>query len=146
MSELRERDLIPALEEQGWVVNTTSNGHYKAYPPDDEKSLVTFSLGSNDPRAIKNTLSDLRSRGFRWPPGTLKKLPQTSEKDLDELYQALKQRLLEVQHSQMKFDETAMKLRDAEKMHGASKNMLDSAVRKMQEAHALFNMAFEEES
>lgn len=61
------RGIVAELEEQGWEIGQISGTHYRATPPDKEKPLVHFSV-SADPRAIKNTIADLRRSGFVWPP------------------------------------------------------------------------------
>jgi len=60
-------ELMTELRRQGWKLVQTGNGHWKATPPDPTKTLVHFAI-SGEPRAIKNTISDLRKRGFIWPP------------------------------------------------------------------------------
>lgn len=59
------RDLHTALRAQGWTIEQTTRGHYKAMGP--QKGLVHFS-DSGDHRAILNTLTELRRNGFKWPP------------------------------------------------------------------------------
>lgn len=54
-----------ALRDQGWRLERTGNGHFKAFPPDRTKRMVVLAE-SNDPRAFKNQLSDLRKSGFLW--------------------------------------------------------------------------------
>lgn len=61
------RPLLAELRRQRWAVEQTTKGHFRAAPPDPARSLVTFSL-SNEPRAIHNTISRLRTNGFIWPP------------------------------------------------------------------------------
>lgn len=61
------RGIVAELEEQGWEIGQISGTHYRAVPPDKSKPLVHFSV-SADPRAIKNTVADLRRSGFVWPP------------------------------------------------------------------------------
>src|SRR5574342_225102 len=59
------------LKHQGFNLEQTNRGHWAAYSPDGRKA--TFS-DSGDPRAIKNTISDLRKIGFEWPPSPKKKI------------------------------------------------------------------------
>lgn len=59
------RELIEALELQGWAVSRQGNGHWKAQAPTGT-GLVHFAR-SQESRAMKNTLSDLRRYGFEWP-------------------------------------------------------------------------------
>ncbi len=66
----RERpveDLLEELRLQGWKVERTARGHYRAAPPDPTKPLVHFShySRSEDPTAWRIILSQLRRSGFR---------------------------------------------------------------------------------
>jgi hypothetical protein len=61
------RHILEELERQRWAVEQTTKGHYRAAPPDPNKRIITFSL-SNEPRAIHNTISQLKTSGFLWPP------------------------------------------------------------------------------
>lgn len=61
------KPVIAALRDQGWDIEQTSQGHYRAKPTDPNAQLVHFST-SNEPRALKNTLQELRKSGFVWPP------------------------------------------------------------------------------
>ena len=70
------KPILAELKRQKWAVEQTTKGHFRAAPPDPNRSLVTFSV-SNEPRAIHNTISKLRSNGFVWPP------PIRSEEDLE---------------------------------------------------------------
>ena len=38
------------------------------YPPDPEQSPVLVHKTESDQRAIRNTISRMRQRGFIWPP------------------------------------------------------------------------------
>lgn len=69
MPSLDVRTVIDKLNEQGWEVERTGGGHWKAVPPDKSKPLVHFS-SCREPHALRNTLSDLRKSGFVWedPP------------------------------------------------------------------------------
>lgn len=77
------------LKEQGFIVEKTNRGHWKATQPNrgnwqvarNGTGTVTFSE-SNDPRAIKNTISDLRKIGFEWPPTNKKNGNGRSEDEL----------------------------------------------------------------
>jgi hypothetical protein len=105
------KELIRALRDQAWRVETTSQGHYKGFAPDG-RTLITF-CETSEPRAMKNNLSDLRRTGqFQWPPphrranendgarggdvGTIESIPkvvqpkQPPERDLDALFRNLK--------------------------------------------------------
>lgn len=59
--------VINELERQGWTIQRTTQGHYKATPPSKLFKVVHFSA-SNEPRALANTLRDLKKSGFQWPP------------------------------------------------------------------------------
>jgi len=61
------RPIVVELRHQNWNVEQTSQGHWKAVPSDPTKKLVHFSA-SAEPRAIKNTIQDLKKSGFVWPP------------------------------------------------------------------------------
>lgn len=61
------KPVIVELRNQGWDVTQTSQGHWRATPPDSSKQIVHFSA-SNDRHALKNTIQDLRRSGFAWPP------------------------------------------------------------------------------
>lgn len=66
MAEKDYRAICTALRGQGWALEKTGNGHYKATPPGNG-SVVFFSSHAGDHRAIRNTLRDLRASGFEWP-------------------------------------------------------------------------------
>jgi len=61
------RPLINELIAQGWTIDETAQGHWKAVPPDRTKPLVHFAM-SDDPRGLRNTVRDLKRAGFVWPP------------------------------------------------------------------------------
>jgi hypothetical protein len=52
---------------QGWRVVEVTNG-WMLYPPDQEQSPVLVHKTESDHRAIRNTISRMRQRGFIWPP------------------------------------------------------------------------------
>ena len=56
------RELIWDLQHQGWRVEQTKQGHYKAFPPDPSQPMVLF---STNPNAKKKVLSQLRRSGYR---------------------------------------------------------------------------------
>jgi len=60
-------ELADELRRQGWTVTQTGRGHLQAVPPDRSQGIVHFSH-SEDHHAFKNTVRDLRRRGFQWPP------------------------------------------------------------------------------
>ncbi len=71
------KELMRELREQGWRLDRTIQGHYKAFSPDGHE-LVTFS-DTNEPRAMKNCLAQLRrTNQFQWPPPDKRMLRRTS--------------------------------------------------------------------
>src|SRR6185436_15008798 len=60
-------EVVDELRRQGWSVDRTSRGHYKAWPPDTALRMVTFA-DSSEYRSSKNNLSLLRRSGVVWPP------------------------------------------------------------------------------
>ena len=60
--------VLKALKEQGWRIERTKKNHYMAYPPDKSKGPVDLGGTPSDHRSIRNALSLLKQRGFRWPP------------------------------------------------------------------------------
>ena len=83
------REIIAELRYQGWNVNQTTQGHYKACPPDKTKEIIHFSL-STDTHAQLNTIRDLKKQGFQWPPpskneqaGTRRERPAPLTQKLD---------------------------------------------------------------
>lgn len=67
MASIDFNTIIKHLKRQGWAVEATTRGHHRAAPPDRQKPLIHFSL-SGEPRAIHNTLAQLKASGFQWPP------------------------------------------------------------------------------
>lgn len=59
--------IVEELPRQGWTVEPTTRGHFKAVPPDPKQEIVHFSH-SNDHHALMNVIRDLKRRGFVWPP------------------------------------------------------------------------------
>jgi hypothetical protein len=59
------KDIVRQLIEQGWRVRPSPKGpdHYVAYPPDPAQKPYCFS-GSGDWRAVRNTITQLKRRGF----------------------------------------------------------------------------------
>ena len=57
------KNLIRALESQGWRVEKTRSGHYMAYSPNG-KDIVTIPGTPSDHRSMRNTLAALRRAGF----------------------------------------------------------------------------------
>ena len=65
------KPIIAELRNQGWTVDRTGQGHYRAAPPDRSRPIVHFSA-SDDFHALKNTVKDLAKSGFIWPPPSKK--------------------------------------------------------------------------
>lgn len=65
------KPIIAELRVQGWTVDRTGQGHYRAAPPDRSRPIVHFSA-SDDFHALKNTVKDLSKSGFIWPPPSKK--------------------------------------------------------------------------
>jgi predicted RNA binding protein YcfA (HicA-like mRNA interferase family) len=62
------KHLVRALRQQGWRLEHTNNGHLKLIPPNGTGVVVmTGNHKTADPRAIRNTVSLLRQRGFSYP-------------------------------------------------------------------------------
>ena len=57
--------LIKALEDQGWRVEQTRGGHYKAWPPEKSRKMVTMPATPSDHRSMKNTIRDLKHSGYK---------------------------------------------------------------------------------
>lgn len=70
MSNRKEHDaLVDACREQGWDVTQTTQGHWRCAPPDKTKQVVHIGgRSAGDPRAIKNSIAELRRSGLIWPP------------------------------------------------------------------------------
>jgi hypothetical protein len=62
------KDILRAAIAQGWEIRKTTQGHFRAVPPDKTKPVVFIGGNTGDFRAIKNTLAQLRRSGFIWPP------------------------------------------------------------------------------
>lgn len=60
------KELMDACREQGWELEQTTKGHYKAYPPDKTKGLVVFSISRANHRSYKNALAQLVGAGLVW--------------------------------------------------------------------------------
>lgn len=52
------------LARQGFAVERTGGGHWRAKPPDKTKSIVVFSNHSGDRNTFENVISQLRRSGF----------------------------------------------------------------------------------
>lgn len=149
------RELLRALKDQGWGVDTTARGHFKATPPAGGAPVVFCE--SDDPRGMRNNLAQLRRGGFEWPPSRAKKTkahkqpPQPpSASDLDALFEDLKAARGELTAAELKHQASLdakrraeEALAEAERSLKQTKGEVDAAERLVQEAKALFDMAFE---
>lgn len=61
------REVAAELVRQGWRVERTGQGHYRAKPPNPTLPIVHFGH-SSEARAFQNTIGQLRRSGFVWPP------------------------------------------------------------------------------
>lgn len=59
------RQLVLQLQRQGWRVEMTNNGHYKAYTPDGKSIVVFGSTPSGGNRSLANMKSTLRRHGAK---------------------------------------------------------------------------------
>ncbi len=60
------KEIIRALEEQGFTVRISGGGHYKVYNAEG-KPVFTMPSSPGEGRALKNLISDLRRYiGFVW--------------------------------------------------------------------------------
>jgi len=59
-------DMMAEARRQGWTLTQTNASHWRAKPPDPSKTIVYFAV-SVEPRAFKNTIAEMRKRGFVWP-------------------------------------------------------------------------------
>jgi hypothetical protein len=83
------RPIVNALHDQGWEVEQTTKGHWKATPPDKTKPVVHFSY-SGDYRSVPNCIRDLKRSGLLWPPPPKPKAtPTLNAQDVDVLQRML---------------------------------------------------------
>ncbi len=168
MSRKDYRALDPALSEQGWEVELTSNGHVKATPPGKEQQIVHYSK-SSDPRAFKNTLQNLRRSGFVWPWPTESyrvsdgeeaeeeqeevEVEQAAEAqvtdlpvlDPDRLYYELKEARTYAALAKEALEESKRKFEEAQKALRGSEEEYELAIEQMKTCKHLFDTAFHEE-
>lgn len=148
------RELLGELKDQRWNVERTKNGHYKALAPDG-KGISTFA-DTNEPRAMKNCIADLRRHGFVWPPERnghrhpQAEAVQQAKPDLDALFQNLKDAKLELSTYEARYEECQTEVRRVEarlaELKGKAKIALeevDVARRIVMEAKAEFDLVFE---
>lgn len=61
----RTREVLEALEAQGFTVRRTRRGHF--FVTKDGQPVTTFSGTASDHRSLTNALAQARRAGFRWP-------------------------------------------------------------------------------
>ena len=66
MSNREMQQVIKALREQGWRVET-SGKHPKAFHSSGEGAMVGLSFTPSDKRTLDNVIAKLRRQGFIWP-------------------------------------------------------------------------------
>ncbi|GIU87459.1 MAG: hypothetical protein KatS3mg009_1974 [Acidimicrobiia bacterium] len=62
MANKEVNEIIKKLIRQGWRVERGAK-HWKAYPPDKSKRMITIPTTPSDHRSLKNVISDLRRAG-----------------------------------------------------------------------------------
>lgn len=62
------KELVEEAQRQGWRVEIAGSGHIKLFPPDRSLSPVVLASTPSDHRWRDNAISQMRRRGFRWPP------------------------------------------------------------------------------
>lgn len=58
------RPIFEAAHAQGWRVERTPGGHFRAVPPDKTKPIIVLAGTPSDARAIKNDVARLRRAGL----------------------------------------------------------------------------------
>lgn len=160
------KPIIRELRTQGWEVELTSQGHYRARPPDQTRQIVHFSM-SNDPRALKNTLSNLRASGFRWEeperratPETREQTPrtpaatpaatpapaETAEPDMDQLFESLKAAKVAAQEASELEKLAVQELARAENQLLQAQRDRAAAEASLREAKQAFDQAFDSQA
>lgn len=150
------RPVIDELKTQGWEVEQTSQGHWKAVPPDKSKPVVHFS-GSLEPRALKNTISELKRSGFDWPPKRPEREktaldewwledeeaePAKEKPNLDELYESLKEAKGYLDLTGEQLAECRAKLDEAKVQYEEAMAEHEKAMKALQKKKAAFDSAF----
>lgn len=59
------KQLLAALEGQGWRIEQAGSGHVKAWPANRMYGMVTIGSTDSDHRGMKNTVARLRARGAK---------------------------------------------------------------------------------
>lgn len=156
------KPIIRELRAQGWEVEPTSQGHYRARPPDQTRQIVHFSM-SNDPRALKNTLSNLRASGFRWEEPERRATPETREQtprapaatpapaepaepDMDQLFESLKAAKVAAQESSELEKLAVQELARAENQLRQAQRDRAAAEASLREAKQAFDQAFDSQA
>ncbi len=165
MADKDYRPIIRALRAQGWGLTQNANGHFRAVPPGGDAQIVHFSTSSNDHRALRNTVRDLRANGFVWPqkgrqdeaeaePEAVSpeagELPDKSPcgedqaGDLDALFACLKAAkdehalaALDVEEAREQLEEAKRRLSEAEGTHKRTAQALQEAKRRFDAAFAV---------
>jgi len=152
------KPIISELSNQGWHLETNSNGHYKATPPDPTKKLIHFS-DSNDPRAVHNALRDLRASGFVWPAPSKKELRAQNRieaeanqepdnepkepKDMDTLWLELKDAKVYLTLANESLSESKQKFEEAKRAFKEAESERDRAAQNLKAKKAEFDSAFD---
>jgi hypothetical protein len=164
--------VITELERQGWEVERTSQGHWRARPSDKTKQLVHFST-SDDRHSLKNVLADLRRSGFEWPPPSKKEErserpsqpgmdvddfdfspmtdpvpvvpspPETQEQIMDRLWTDLKESKGYLNLADEHMKECERRLEEAQQAFNDAKMEREQAAEKLRVIKERFDAAFE---
>lgn len=143
------KPVISALRDQNWEVTQTTQGHYRARPPDPSKSIVHLST-SYDPRALKNTIQELRKSGFVWPPPP-KSRPTNVDDDpsSDDFWNAPESEPtpsapVVVETPEARMERLWNELKDAKTWFALTDDTLKGAKAQLEEAQAKFDAAEQE--
>lgn len=142
------KELLRELREQGWRLDQTEQGHYKAFAPNG-RDLVTF-CDTSEPRAMKNCLSQLRrTNQFQWPPPDKRLLRRTDgqaavpaaaplaeaprapgpkTRDLDDLFKNLKDAKAELGTTEARHEAVMVSVRQAEVAAEEARRRAEQAV------------------
>lgn len=143
MSRKDYKALDSALLDQGWALEATKEGHTRAVPPDRNQQIVHYS-SSNDPRAFKNAVSQLRRSGFVWPPDSYRmRIPSGFDEEPEQQIQAdeTQEEEMEVAQEQLTQaradvdpDKLFNELKEARTYAALAKEALAESKRKFEEA------------
>lgn len=151
--------LFKELDRQGWELEEIQGHHYKAFPPDKDQDIVCFATTSGDPRAMRNTIRDLRKSGFQWPPpkqeepmdATLSDAvtsgsePPRPPKSADELFEELKEAKGYFDLAKEASSEAEDELKELQERYAEALEELQMATNKLKEAKSEFDRAFSSE-